>query len=106
MKSGYLSLKLGFLSKTGGCKFFEWEEPPMCRRSMAIIPGLIRKVNVMEAENEKLKKRLEMMKRTCIVMVVAFVVFQLLSCFMKGWREPAFLWIRILLTEVATIGYV
>ncbi|CAA0840855.1 DNA topoisomerase 3-alpha [Striga hermonthica] len=69
--------------KRGGCKFFDWEDPPMCRRAMAIIPGLLRKVNAMEAENEKLKKSLEMMKRTCICLVVAFVLFQLLSCLMK-----------------------
>ncbi|KAK4432748.1 hypothetical protein Salat_1037000 [Sesamum alatum] len=39
----------------GGCGFFDWEDPPMCRRARAIIPRLLRKKNEMEQEIMKLK---------------------------------------------------
>ncbi|GER39313.1 gag-pol polyprotein [Striga asiatica] len=32
------------LPPRGGCQFFDWEDPPICRRSRAIIPGLLRRV--------------------------------------------------------------
>ncbi|KAL0417369.1 UNVERIFIED_CONTAM: hypothetical protein Slati_3568800 [Sesamum latifolium] len=31
-----------------GCDFFLWEDPPMCPRAMAVIPGLLR--NLREKE--------------------------------------------------------
>ncbi|GER30819.1 GRF zinc finger containing protein, partial [Striga asiatica] len=39
-----------------GCNFFSWVDPPMCRRSTEIIPGLLRKSNVLRAENEELRE--------------------------------------------------
>ncbi|GER40470.1 GRF zinc finger containing protein [Striga asiatica] len=38
------------------CDFFSWVDPPMCRRSTEIIPGLLRKSNVLRAENEELRE--------------------------------------------------
>ncbi|KAK6138847.1 hypothetical protein DH2020_027412 [Rehmannia glutinosa] len=43
----------------GGCKFFSWEDPPMCSRAKAIIPGLLRKINAFEAENKGLLRRID-----------------------------------------------
>lgn len=40
-----------------GCGFLEWIDPPMCKRSVQIIPGLLNKINMFEedvvAEDEK-----------------------------------------------------
>ncbi|KAK4427600.1 hypothetical protein Salat_1528900 [Sesamum alatum] len=52
--------------KRGGCNFFDWEDPPMCRRAQAIIPGLLRKKNDMEAEIFRLR-RFQKSLWTCIV---------------------------------------
>ncbi|KAK1350636.1 GRF-type domain-containing protein [Heracleum sosnowskyi] len=32
------------------CGFFNWIDPPLCDRARAIIPGLIRRMNRLEAE--------------------------------------------------------
>ncbi|KAL0398913.1 UNVERIFIED_CONTAM: hypothetical protein Sradi_2234600 [Sesamum radiatum] len=64
----------------GGCRFFSWEDPPMCRRAQAVIPGLLRKKNEMELEILKLKthnKRL--LKLFCLSCLVCFVCIWL--CF-------------------------
>ena len=34
----------------GGCGYFYWFDPPMCRRSKQIIPGLLRKKNAIEVK--------------------------------------------------------
>ncbi|GER39586.1 GRF zinc finger containing protein [Striga asiatica] len=39
----------------GGCVFFDWNDPPMCRRAKALIPGLLKKMNASEEEILKLK---------------------------------------------------
>ncbi|GER30052.1 GRF zinc finger containing protein, partial [Striga asiatica] len=38
-----------------GCVFFDWYDPPMCRRAKALIPGLLKKMNASEEEILKLK---------------------------------------------------
>ncbi|GJR95620.1 zinc finger, GRF-type containing protein, partial [Tanacetum coccineum] len=47
------------------CIYFDWVDPPMCQRSMMIIPGLLKVRNRMEADmmvlvqaNRNLKKYL------------------------------------------------
>ncbi|KAK6158799.1 hypothetical protein DH2020_006113 [Rehmannia glutinosa] len=40
----------------GGCSFFDWEDPPMCRRSRVIIPGLLRKINALKEDVNALKE--------------------------------------------------
>ncbi|GER30712.1 GRF zinc finger containing protein [Striga asiatica] len=40
----------------GGCVFFDWYDPPMCRRAKALIPGLLKKMNANEEDILKLKK--------------------------------------------------
>ncbi|KAK6151949.1 hypothetical protein DH2020_014584 [Rehmannia glutinosa] len=39
----------------GGCSFFAWKDPPMCRRAKAIIPGLLKRINDMCKELEKME---------------------------------------------------
>ncbi|KAK6137742.1 hypothetical protein DH2020_028494 [Rehmannia glutinosa] len=43
----------------GGCRLFEWEDPPMCHRAKAIIPGLLRKINKLEGETKKLESEVQ-----------------------------------------------
>ena len=38
-----------------GCGFFRWIDPPMCARSKAIIPGLLRRIREMERRLEELE---------------------------------------------------
>ncbi|PWA44337.1 zinc finger, GRF-type [Artemisia annua] len=54
--------QIGHVSFNVNCGFFEWVDPPMCARSIHIIPGLLRSrnalqqlVNAMAAANTKLK---------------------------------------------------
>ncbi|KAH7866229.1 hypothetical protein Vadar_017434 [Vaccinium darrowii] len=43
------------------CKDFEWFDPPMCPRSVQIIPGLLRVRNNMEKELSVRKKKEKML---------------------------------------------
>ena len=58
----------------GGCGFFDWEDPPMCRRARAIIPGLLRKKNEMEAEILKLNFRHGRLWRQTVVLLVVCII--------------------------------
>nr|XP_027070246.1 uncharacterized protein LOC113695370 [Coffea arabica]XP_027103353.1 uncharacterized protein LOC113724674 [Coffea arabica] len=40
----------------GGCIYWDWVDPEMCQRSKEIIPGLLRSMNKMEAELDRLKE--------------------------------------------------
>ncbi|GER27931.1 GRF zinc finger containing protein [Striga asiatica] len=42
-----------------GCKRFVWIDPPMCTRARQIIPGLLRRINLAEAELASKKKRVK-----------------------------------------------
>ncbi|CAH9063212.1 unnamed protein product [Cuscuta epithymum] len=75
-----------------GCGLMEWFDPPMCKRSQKIIPGLLKKINGYEEKISTLEMQVDMlpmpglraekMKRTsskcralvCIMAVVAFVI--------------------------------
>ncbi|CAA0831125.1 Unknown protein [Striga hermonthica] len=59
----------------GGCKFFEWEDPPICRREKAIIPGLLRRVNALEDENKALRQKNMRLLKFAATMVVFILVF-------------------------------
>ncbi|XP_019183765.1 PREDICTED: uncharacterized protein LOC109178688 [Ipomoea nil] len=41
-----------------GCGFFEWTDPPMCPRSICIIPGLLKRINRDREEMGRLKAML------------------------------------------------
>ncbi|KAK4413675.1 hypothetical protein Salat_2780300 [Sesamum alatum] len=43
--------------KRGGCRFFQWEAPPLCARARAIVPGLLKKIDTLEAKIEEMKQR-------------------------------------------------
>ncbi|KAL3519362.1 hypothetical protein ACH5RR_017513 [Cinchona calisaya] len=40
-----------------GRDFFQWHDPVMCRRSRALIPGLLRGMTAKDAESERLRIR-------------------------------------------------
>lgn len=42
------------------CNFFKWVEPPLCNRAQAIIPGLLKRINALEAMNMELSQQMEM----------------------------------------------
>ncbi|KAK1440083.1 hypothetical protein QVD17_05908 [Tagetes erecta] len=48
----------GCPDKGSACPFIGWYDPSMCRRSMEIIPGLLRSKNQAEAQARKVKKYL------------------------------------------------
>ncbi|KAM7459313.1 hypothetical protein LguiA_036307 [Lonicera macranthoides] len=39
------------------CGFFRWVDPSMCERSRVVIPGLLRRINTIEAEVSRSKSR-------------------------------------------------
>ncbi|GER50530.1 GRF zinc finger containing protein [Striga asiatica] len=64
--------------KKGGCKSFEWEDPLICWRAKAIIPGILRRVNALEDENKALRqKNMRLLKfaAAMIVFIVGLVLF-------------------------------
>ncbi|CAL5386141.1 unnamed protein product [Camellia sinensis] len=59
-----------FLScPNSGCIHFTWIDPPMCNRAMQIIPGLLKKLNKMEAQMKRRIGREETMDLLGFVMV-------------------------------------
>ncbi|KAH7843116.1 hypothetical protein Vadar_012791 [Vaccinium darrowii] len=61
-----------------GCDEFAWLDPPMCRRSVRIIPGLLKKVNRLEMEAARAKAGEKKMKMYLVAswVVLAAVVFE------------------------------
>ncbi|KAG8388721.1 hypothetical protein BUALT_Bualt02G0154800 [Buddleja alternifolia] len=45
-----------YACEIGKCSFFDWEDDPMCARSMVIIPGLLAKINKLEGDLAKINK--------------------------------------------------
>ncbi|KAK6121476.1 hypothetical protein DH2020_044784 [Rehmannia glutinosa] len=67
----------------GGCSFFDWEDPPMCRRSKVIIPGLLRKINALKEDVFALEEKVEGLRRTnrrLIKLVVYLPVIFVVAC--------------------------
>ncbi|KAI8009455.1 DNA topoisomerase 3-alpha [Camellia lanceoleosa] len=61
-----------FLSfPNSGCNHFTWIDPPMCDRAVQIIPGLLKKLNKMEAQ---LKKRTKRERKLWICLVLSWLV--------------------------------
>ncbi|RAL43945.1 hypothetical protein DM860_014082 [Cuscuta australis] len=61
------------------CKDWEWVDPPMCDRSMNIIPSLLKRINTLEGENEQLRVHLNpkegiQMSHLLVVVVCLLVV--------------------------------
>ncbi|KAG8363373.1 hypothetical protein BUALT_Bualt19G0015600 [Buddleja alternifolia] len=44
--------------KNGGCNFFRWFDPPMCPRSMVVIPELRREKSRVASENDQLRQKI------------------------------------------------
>ncbi|KAG8364884.1 hypothetical protein BUALT_Bualt18G0045000 [Buddleja alternifolia] len=44
--------------KNGGCNFFRWFDPPMCPRSMVVIPELRREKIRVASENDQLRQKI------------------------------------------------
>ncbi|GER56895.1 GRF zinc finger containing protein [Striga asiatica] len=78
-----------------GCDFFDWYDPPMCRRSKIIIPGLLRKMNEREVEIKKLKLKnehlvkLDKKLKKIVCILVLLLVFTILSKFKVGKENPS-----------------
>ncbi|CAA0839001.1 Unknown protein [Striga hermonthica] len=76
-----------------GCDYFDWFDPPMCRRSKMIIPGLLRKMNERQTEIEKLKQKNEQLVelnkklKKIVFILVLLLVLVILSNF-KGAKNP------------------
>jgi hypothetical protein len=47
-----------FLNQGSRCNFFGWYDPEMCKRSMEIIPGLLRSKNEVESLRDLLEAKL------------------------------------------------
>ncbi|CAA0828986.1 Unknown protein [Striga hermonthica] len=77
----------------GGCDYFDWFDPPMCRRSKMIIPGLLRKMNERQTEIEKLKQKNEKLVelnkklKKIVFILILLLVLVILSNF-KGAKNP------------------
>ena len=53
-----------------GCNFFGWYDPPICNRARQVIPGLLRKVDLLEKKVEAQKKR----ERKLLVVICIFMI--------------------------------
>ncbi|GFQ05671.1 hypothetical protein PHJA_002711200 [Phtheirospermum japonicum] len=60
----------------GGCTYFSWVDAPMCDRARHIIPGLLRRVNRLEAEVQRKNLR---EKLVWVALVVSWSVMYLLK---------------------------
>ena len=67
-----------FSQEDGGCGYFKWIDPEMCYRSKQIIPGLLRRKNMLESENAGLRSQIFKLKMALFVVIVIVVVFYML----------------------------
>ncbi|KAG8366582.1 hypothetical protein BUALT_Bualt17G0094900 [Buddleja alternifolia] len=58
-----------------GCNYFVWEDPPMCSRSMMILPGMRRTKVQMEKEIADLKRAKKLMEFLLFVSWCIFLSF-------------------------------
>ncbi|KAK4421710.1 hypothetical protein Salat_2121600 [Sesamum alatum] len=63
-------------------RFFSSEDPVMCRRAKAIIPGLLRRINRLEGDVEDLKSKNQKIRKKLVAMVLILVVW-----FWWGWTR-------------------
>ncbi|PIM99039.1 hypothetical protein CDL12_28470 [Handroanthus impetiginosus] len=71
-------------NREGGCSFFRWVDDPLCPRARAIIPGLLRRLNVLEnerdtflRENVKLEKRMKWLKALLLGVLLGLSIWWL-----------------------------
>ncbi|GJS44137.1 hypothetical protein Tco_0569180 [Tanacetum coccineum] len=68
-----MTLRLVFPPWRGVTNFLPWFDPPMCQRSVQIIPGLLRSRNELDEILDVVEeKRLKLMK--CLI--ISWVVFE------------------------------
>ncbi|KAK9049677.1 hypothetical protein SSX86_031354 [Deinandra increscens subsp. villosa] len=61
--------------KESSCNFFLWVDPPMCRRAVEIIPGLLRSIN----ELQSVAKRIETSNRRMKIILVFCLLYFVLN---------------------------
>ncbi|KAB1215754.1 hypothetical protein CJ030_MR4G020416 [Morella rubra] len=64
-------LRYGLVMGPRCCEFFEWVDPPKCKRSSQVIPGLKRKIKMLEAQLEVQRAR---EKRLVVAFDVSWVI--------------------------------
>ncbi|KAG8374556.1 hypothetical protein BUALT_Bualt10G0007700 [Buddleja alternifolia] len=57
-----------FICERIECGKFKWWDPPMCSRSKAIIPDLLRRLNRHEDEMAKVELKMKKYKRACHIL--------------------------------------
>lgn len=61
-----------------GCNYFRWVDAPLCERARIIIPGLIRRINMLEGEikvlEEKNVKKSSCNKSMLVLFVTMFII--------------------------------
>ncbi|PWA82819.1 zinc finger, GRF-type [Artemisia annua] len=60
------------------CGFFEWYDPPMCPRSIQIIPGLLHSRNVLQESRNVLESANRRLKIYLVATWVLFLVFMMM----------------------------
>ncbi|KAI5338440.1 hypothetical protein L3X38_017711 [Prunus dulcis] len=75
-------------ARRNGCTFWEWADPEMCDRSKHIIPGLLRKINRLEEEQNVGKGKMKNPWFWVSVFLVGMVIYLLFS---KCNRTPGHL---------------
>ena len=61
----------------GYCDFIDWYDPPMCARSVSIIPGLLRARNAIQATLDDTRREAAKMKKYLILSWILFLLFVL-----------------------------
>ena len=59
------------------CEYFEWIDPPMCKRSTQIVHGLLRKINETESEKKRLQRR---NKKLMVLFVISWLITFVVWC--------------------------
>ncbi|PWA38043.1 hypothetical protein CTI12_AA583370 [Artemisia annua] len=62
------------------CPFLGWLDPPMCPRSVDIIPGLLRRINAFRGVVEELEEQRSKYKKYIIISWVFFALHCLFEC--------------------------
>lgn len=62
------------------CEFFTWIDFPLCHRARSIMPGLIRKINILQEENKLLEEKLSK-KGSCSPVLFILIVTWVLILF-------------------------
>ena len=63
------------LFQGSNCPFLGWLDPPMCARSVDIIPGLLRRMNALRGVVEELEEQRSKYKKYIIISWVWFALY-------------------------------